>query len=129
VARGGASVLRSQHMSGTPSNFAGDGRYCNRDNQVMFSKTGLAGTISNDWAAKIMITANSAEIRVRRYDGVPECDVVVFFRGHSMTLRCRDYDQAVEWARIECKAYKVADGFSVERHQPNQTTRQRPIQR
>ncbi len=65
-----------------------------------------------------MITAHSAEIRVRRYDGVPECDVVVSFRGHAMTLRCRDYDQAVEWARIECKAYKVADGFTVERHQP-----------
>ena len=69
-----------------------------------------------------MIAAHSAEIRVRRYDGVPECDVVVFFRGRAMMLRCRDYDQAVEWARIECKAYKVADGFTVERHRPNQTT-------
>jgi hypothetical protein len=75
-----------------------------------------------------MITHHSAEIRVRRYDGVPECDVVVSFRGHAMTLRCRDYDQAVEWARIECKAYKVAGGFTVERHQPNQTIRQPPIQ-
>jgi hypothetical protein len=62
-----------------------------------------------------MITAHSAEIRVRRYDGVRECDVVVFFRGQEMTLRCRDYDQAVKWARIECKSYKVADGFTVER--------------
>jgi hypothetical protein len=32
-----------------------------------------------------MITAHSAEIRVRRYDRVPECDVVVFFRGQAMT--------------------------------------------
>jgi hypothetical protein len=32
-----------------------------------------------------------------------------------MTIRCRDYDQAVKWARIECKSYKVADGFTVER--------------
>jgi hypothetical protein len=62
-----------------------------------------------------MIAAHSAEIRVRRYNGVRECDVVVFFRGQAMTLRCRDYDQAVEWARIECKAYKVAEGFTVER--------------
>jgi hypothetical protein len=75
-----------------------------------------------------MITHHTAEIRVRRYDGVPECDVVVSFRGHAMTLRCRDYDQAVEWARIECKAYKVAGGFTVERHQPNQTIRKRPFQ-
>ena len=49
-------------------------------------------------------------------DDVPECDVVVFFRGQAMTLRRRNYDQAVEWARIECKTYKVADGFTVEDH-------------
>jgi hypothetical protein len=62
-----------------------------------------------------MITAHPAEIRVRRYDGVPECDVIVFFREQEMTIRCRDYDQAVKWARIECKSYKVVDGFTVER--------------
>jgi hypothetical protein len=73
-----------------------------------------------------MITTQSADIRVRRYDGIRECDVVVSFRGHAMTLRCRDYDQAVEWARIECKVYKVADGFTVER-QPNQTAREQRI--
>ena len=65
---------------------------------------------------KIMIiTADSAEICVRRYDGLRECDVVVSFRGHAMRLRCRDYNQAMDWARIECKAYKVAGGFTVER--------------
>ena len=57
----------------------------------MFSKTGLAGTISND-GREIMITAHSAEIRVRRYDGVPECDVIVFLREQEMTIRCSDYD-------------------------------------
>jgi hypothetical protein len=62
-----------------------------------------------------MITPHSAEIRIRRYDGVPECDVVVFFRDQEMTIRCRDYDHAVKWARIECKSYKVAEGFTVER--------------
>jgi hypothetical protein len=62
-----------------------------------------------------MITAHSVEIRVRRYDGVPECDVVVFSRGQEIMIRCRDYEQAVKWARIECKSYKVADGFTVER--------------
>jgi hypothetical protein len=62
-----------------------------------------------------MITEHSAVIRVRRYDGVPECDVVVIFRGQEIMIRCRDYDQAVKWARIECRSYKVADGFIVER--------------
>ena len=49
-----------------------------------------------------MIAVHSAEIRIRRRDGAPECDVIVIFRGQEMSLRCRDYDQAVKWARIEC---------------------------
>lgn len=62
-----------------------------------------------------MIAARSAEISIRRYNGAPECDVIVVFRGRELSLRCRDYDQAVRWARIECKSYKVAKGFTVER--------------
>jgi hypothetical protein len=62
-----------------------------------------------------MIAAHSAEICIRRYNGAPECDVIVVFRGRELSLRCRDYDQAVRWARIECKSYKVAKGFTVER--------------
>jgi len=62
-----------------------------------------------------MIAAHSAEICIRRYNGAAECDVIVVFRGRELSLRCRDYDQAVRWARIECKSYKVAKGFTVER--------------
>ena len=62
-----------------------------------------------------MIDAHSAEICIRRYNGAPECDVIVVLRGRELSLRCRDYDQAVKWARIECKAYKVVKGFTVER--------------
>jgi hypothetical protein len=62
-----------------------------------------------------MIAAHSAEICIRRYNGAPECDVIVVFRGRELSLRCRDYDQAVRWARIECKAYKVGKGLTVER--------------
>jgi hypothetical protein len=68
----------------------------------------------DDWQ-RIMTTAHSAEIRVRRYNGAPEWDVVVFFRGQEIMIRCRDYEQAVKWARIECKSYKVAGGLIVER--------------
>ena len=57
----------------------------------------------------------AAEVRVRRHSDVPECDVVVAIRGQEMSLRCRDYNQAVKWARIECKSYKIAGGFTVER--------------
>jgi hypothetical protein len=62
-----------------------------------------------------MIAVQSAEICIRQYIGAPECDVVVVFRGQELSLRCPDYDQAVKWARLECKSYKVAQGFTVER--------------
>ena len=62
-----------------------------------------------------MIAAPSATICIRRYSSAPECDVIVAFRGKELSLKCRDYDQAVKWARLECKSYKVAKGFTVER--------------
>ena len=62
-----------------------------------------------------MIAEHADEVRVRRYGDVPECDVVVAVRGLEMSLRCRDYNQAVKWARIECKSYKIAGGFTIER--------------
>jgi hypothetical protein len=60
------------------------------------------------------ITDHNAEVRVRRYGDIAECDVVVAFRGQEISIRCRDYDQAVKWARIECRSYKIDGGFTVE---------------
>jgi hypothetical protein len=60
------------------------------------------------------ITEHNAEVRVGRYGDISECDVVVAFHGQEMSLRCRDYDQAVKWARIECRSYKIDGGFTVE---------------
>ena len=62
-----------------------------------------------------MIAEHAAEVWVRRYNGVRECDVVVGGRGQEMSLRCRDYNEAVKWAWIECKSHKIEDGFTVER--------------
>ena len=56
-----------------------------------------------------------AEVTVRRYTDSSECDVVVVVREQKMVIKCRDYSQAVKWARIECKAYRVPDAFAVER--------------
>ncbi|MBR1123499.1 hypothetical protein JQ628_18390 [Bradyrhizobium lablabi] len=61
------------------------------------------------------IAAHRAEICIRQYSDAPECDVIIMFRGRELSLRCRDYDEAVKWARIECKSYKAAQGFTVER--------------
>ena len=60
------------------------------------------------------ITEHHAEVRVRRYGDLAECDVVVALRGQEISIRCRDYDQAVKWARIECRSYKIDGGFTVE---------------
>ncbi|MBA7466061.1 hypothetical protein ES707_01234 [subsurface metagenome] len=79
----------------------------------MLANGGLNGEGQQSTPGK-MITPNSAEISVRRYKDAPECDVVVVFRGQELSLRCRDYDQAVRWARIECKTYKVTKGFTVQ---------------
>jgi hypothetical protein len=63
----------------------------------------------------MMIAEHAAEVRVRRHSDALECDVVVAVRGLEMSVRCRDYNQAVKWARMECKSYKIATGFIVER--------------
>ena len=59
-------------------------------------------------------TAARAQVIVRRYNGSRACDVVVAVRGQELVLRCRDYEQAVKWARIESKSYKIPDDFHVE---------------
>jgi hypothetical protein len=71
---------------------------------------------SNDVEALMasMIVEQAAQVRVRRHSDVPDCDVIVVFRGREISLRCRNYKQAVEWARIECKSYKIVGGFTVE---------------
>jgi hypothetical protein len=61
------------------------------------------------------IAEHTAEVRIRRHSDAPQCDVVVAVGGKEMSLRCRDYNQAVKWARLECKSYKVDGGFTVER--------------
>ena len=57
----------------------------------------------------------AAEVRIRRHSDMPECDVLVAYRGKTMSVRCRDYAQAAKWARLECKSYKIPAGFTVER--------------
>jgi hypothetical protein len=61
-----------------------------------------------------MPTDQDAEVRIRRYTHVPGCDVVVAVRGKEVVLRCPDYDQALKWAWLECKSYRVT-GIGVDR--------------
>ena len=49
------------------------------------------------------------EVTIRRYPDSPICDVVVVVRGREMVHRCRNYRQAGQWARLECKSYKIPE--------------------
>jgi hypothetical protein len=46
-------------------------------------------------------------IIIRRYKEI--CDVVVLVRGQEIVLRCPSYSQALKWARLECKSYKISE--------------------
>jgi hypothetical protein len=48
-------------------------------------------------------------ITIRRYPASRICDVVVVIRGQEMVVRCPTYFQAVKWARLECKSYKIPE--------------------
>jgi hypothetical protein len=49
------------------------------------------------------------EVKIRSYRDSPICDVVVVVHGTEMVLRCPDYRQAMRWARIERKTYKIPE--------------------
>src|SRR6266436_9069165 len=48
-------------------------------------------------------------VTIRRYPASRICDVVVVVHGQEMVVRCPTYFQAVKWARLECKSYKIPE--------------------
>jgi len=48
-----------------------------------------------------------AEVRVRRYNHTPEWEVVVARHGAEIRYKCRDYEQAMKWAGVECRSYRA----------------------
>jgi hypothetical protein len=51
----------------------------------------------------------SPQVSIRRHTASQTYDVVVSVRGREIILRCKDYSQALKWARLECKSYKIAE--------------------
>ena len=49
------------------------------------------------------------QVFIRRHTASEICDVVVFVRGQEIILRCPNYSQALKWARLECKSYKIPE--------------------
>jgi hypothetical protein len=47
------------------------------------------------------------QVLIRRHTASEICDVVVSVRGQEIVLRCPSYAQALKWARLECKSYKI----------------------
>jgi hypothetical protein len=54
------------------------------------------------------------EVQIRRYSSSLECDVVVTVRGREMIVQLPDYSQAVKWAQMEAKTYKILATLSEE---------------
>jgi hypothetical protein len=51
----------------------------------------------------------SPQVFIRRHTASEICDVVVSVRGQEIILRCPNYSQALKWARLECKSYKISE--------------------
>ena len=49
------------------------------------------------------------QVSIRRDTASEIRNVVVLIRGREMILRCPSYSQAMKWARLECKSYKIAE--------------------
>jgi hypothetical protein len=49
------------------------------------------------------------QVSIRRYKASQICDVVVSVRGKEIVHRCPNYPQALKWARLECKSYKMSE--------------------
>jgi hypothetical protein len=49
------------------------------------------------------------QVFIRRHTASQICDVVVSVRGQEIILRCPNYSQAMKWARLECKSYKISE--------------------
>ena len=47
------------------------------------------------------------EVEIRRYEDGPDCDVVVTTRRRCLVMSCPTYDEALRWALLECKVYKL----------------------
>jgi hypothetical protein len=59
---------------------------------------------SSAWSRQI-----TSQVFIRRHPASQICDVVVSVRGQEIILRCPNYPQALKWARLECKSYKISE--------------------
>ena len=82
--------------------------------RVSFNVTAVASTLVQDPGTVLGLGVGqmvekfaSPQVFIRRYKASEICDVVVSVRGQEIVLRCPNYSQALKWARLECKSYKI----------------------
>jgi hypothetical protein len=64
---------------------------------------------SSAWRQQMIEKFDSPQVFIRRHTASQICDVVVSVRGQEIILRCPNYSQALKWARLECKSYKISE--------------------
>jgi hypothetical protein len=64
---------------------------------------------SSTWRQQTIENFPSPQVFIRRHTASEICDVVVSVRGQEIVLRCPNYSQALKWARLECKSYKIPE--------------------
>ena len=70
-----------------------------------------------------MLQEELAEIRMRRYNRTSEWEVIIVRGGSEISYKCRDYEQAMKWAQVECRSYRSSH-IMVEQVDPSQAARQ-----
>jgi hypothetical protein len=64
---------------------------------------------SSAWRRQMTEKFTSPQVFIRRHTASQVCDVVVSVRDQEIILRCPNYSQAMKWARLECKSYKISE--------------------
>jgi hypothetical protein len=57
------------------------------------------------------------EVSIHQYSNRSECDVIVAMRDREMVVRLPNYSQAIKWAQMEARSYKLSAMFSEEQPQ------------
>jgi hypothetical protein len=99
-------------------------RPSNRCRSAFAHPTNLLGSLAEGFSAglgemaKVLLPmamassgSNPGEVRIQQYRDRQECDVIVVVRDREMVFQLPDYDQAVKWAGMECRAYKIPENF------------------
>jgi hypothetical protein len=98
------------------SSLEGAGVHASNARHAAFARRSSGRLQSEPTSMPLITTEHAAEVRVRRHNDVPECDVMVAFRGKEMSIRGRDLTKQSNGQGSNAKPIRLqASGFTVER--------------